>query len=95
MKIMADVQDRIIAQLDRLENRHEATSKAIFEKLDKISDAQVEKPLHESPCKFLVAHETSHVKAQDRWWSGFLKPLFAGVAGALGTWVAVKFGIKG
>ena len=91
---MADVQDRIIAQLDRLEAKQDRDTREIFEKLDGIRDAQIEKPLHESPCKFLRSHEKEHEKNNERWWSGFLKPLATGVVGGLVVWAFQKFGVK-
>ena len=90
----ANVQDRIIAQLDRLEQKQDRDTREIFEKLDGIRDAQIEKPLHESPCKFLVAHEKAHDAVNERWWSGLLKPLATGVVGGLVVWIFQKFGIR-
>jgi hypothetical protein len=59
--------------------------KEIFQRLNAL-----EKQSHTQPCSDLKDHQDDHRKRDERWWSGIIKPVLAGLVGYL----FARYGIK-
>ncbi|HBF34527.1 TPA: hypothetical protein DDW35_08180 [Candidatus Sumerlaeota bacterium] len=68
---------------DELENRE--IQKEMFQRLNAL-----EKQSHPQPCSDLKDHQDDHRRRDERWWSGVIKPVLAGVVGYL----FARYGLK-